>query len=86
GTRIAISIRRRAGATLLVIADTGPGVPPEDRARVLQRFVRLERSRSTPGHGLGLSLAAAIARAHFATIELSDAAPGLRIVIAFDGG
>ncbi|NWP10223.1 sensor histidine kinase, partial [Escherichia coli] len=47
GTRIAISIRRRAGATLLVIADTGPGVPPEDRARVLQRFVRLERSRST---------------------------------------
>ncbi|NWM60009.1 two-component sensor histidine kinase, partial [Escherichia coli] len=53
---------------------------------VLQRVVRLERSRSTPGHGLGLSLAAAIARAHFATIELSDAAPGLRIVIAFDGG
>ena len=85
GTRIAIGVQRRADAVRLVVADTGPGIPPAERARVLQRFVRLERSRSTPGHGLGLSLAAAIARAHFATMELSDAGPGLRIVIRFGG-
>ncbi|NIJ64186.1 hypothetical protein FHR20_001117 [Sphingomonas leidyi] len=85
GTRIAICVQRQADAVCLVVADTGPGIPPAERARVLQRFVRLERSRSTPGHGLGLSLVAAIARAHFAAIELSDAAPGLRVVIRFDG-
>lgn len=83
GTRIAIRVQQQAGAVGLVVADTGPGIPPAERARVLQRFVRLEHSRSTPGHGLGLSLATAIARAHFATIELSDAAPGLRVAIRF---
>ncbi len=46
------------------VADRGPGIAPDDRERVLDRFVRLETSRSRPGSGLGLSLAAAVARLH----------------------
>jgi signal transduction histidine kinase len=53
---------------------------------VLDRFVRLEPSRSTPGHGLGLSLVDAVARRHGARLSLEDAAPGLRVVLLFPGG
>jgi signal transduction histidine kinase len=63
----------------LTVADRGPGIAAEDRARVLDRFVRLEGSRSRPGSGLGLSLAAAVARMHGGTVELEDNAPGLRV-------
>jgi hypothetical protein len=63
------------------VADNGPGVPEEHRERVLQRFVRLERSRSAPGSGLGLSLVAAVVRMHRGEITLSDNAPGLSVVI-----
>jgi signal transduction histidine kinase len=65
------------------VRDTGPGIPEGDRERVLDRFVRLERSRNTPGSGLGLSLVAAVARMHDATIELQDAKPGLLATITF---
>lgn len=67
----------------LVVKDTGPGIPPEDRERALDRFVRLERSRNTPGSGLGLSLVAAVARMHGATLELGDAQPGLSARLVF---
>jgi signal transduction histidine kinase len=65
----------------LVVADQGPGIEAKDRGRVLERFVRLESSRTRPGSGLGLSLANAIARLHGGTLELADNAPGLRAVI-----
>ncbi len=65
------------------VRDTGPGIPEEDRERVLDRFVRLERSRNTPGSGLGLSLVAAVARMHDATITLEDAKPGLLAMLSF---
>ncbi|HEV3373791.1 MAG TPA: ATP-binding protein, partial [Xanthobacteraceae bacterium] len=63
--------------------DTGPGIPPDERAKVFRRFYRLERSRTTPGSGLGLSTVAAIAELHHAAIELVDNKPGLRVVIRF---
>jgi signal transduction histidine kinase len=65
------------------VRDTGPGIPEADRERVLDRFVRLERARNTPGSGLGLSLVAAVARMHDATIKLEDAKPGLLATLSF---
>ena len=76
---VVISARREDNAVTLTVADRGPGVAAADRARVLDRFVRLEGSRSRPGSGLGLSLAAAVARMHGGTVELEDNEPGLRV-------
>lgn len=67
----------------IVVADSGPGILPEDRERVLQRFVRLESSRSTPGNGLGLSLVKAVARQHDASLVLDDNTPGLKVTLTF---
>ncbi len=66
----------------LAVEDRGPGIPEADRRRVVERFVRLEKSRSEPGSGLGLSLAAAVARLHGGELKLEDNHPGLRSVIA----
>jgi signal transduction histidine kinase len=63
------------------ILDTGPGIPAEERDKVFHRLYRLERSRNTPGNGLGLALAAAIVKLHRFQITLSDAAPGLRVTL-----
>jgi signal transduction histidine kinase len=78
--------RRSSGEVEYSVTDTGPGVPEEDRDRVIQRFVRLEKDRSKPGAGLGLSLVAAIAEAHGGRLELSEGpgkvgemGPGLRV-------
>jgi len=72
----------RVGDTIrLTVADRGPGIPEEARGRVLDRFVRLEDSRSRPGFGLGLSLVAAIVRLHQGTLTLADNAPGLAVVV-----
>ncbi len=71
---------------LLSVADHGPGIPEADRARAVERFVRLERSRSQPGSGLGLSLAAAVARLHGGELTLEDNTPGLKSVIALPRG
>jgi signal transduction histidine kinase len=65
------------------VSDDGPGIPSEEFARVFKRFYRLERSRSMPGNGLGLSLVAAVARLHGASIKLIDNAPGLRVDLRF---
>ncbi len=82
----AAEIQVRAGAEgeriTLSVADRGPGIPEADRGRVVERFVRLEQSRSEPGSGLGLSLAAAVARLHGGELRLEDNRPGLRSVIA----
>ena len=67
----------------VVVADTGPGVPPEEREAVLRRFYRLEPARGTPGSGLGLSLVAAVAQLHEAELTLDDNAPGLVVRMRF---
>jgi signal transduction histidine kinase len=71
---------------LLSVADGGPGIAEEDRARAVERFVRLETSRSKPGSGLGLSLASAVARLHGGELTLEDNYPGLKTVIALPRG
>jgi len=79
---VAIGLRKRDGAFEISVADRGPGIPAQDRTRVIERFVRLETSRSRPGSGLGLSLAAAVAKLHGGAIRLEDNKPGLRVVIS----
>jgi len=83
GTGILLSVDKDAEATMLTVADTGPGIPAEDREMVLQRFYRVEQSRSTSGSGLGLALVKAIADLHDASLELADNAPGLRVTLRF---
>jgi signal transduction histidine kinase len=80
-SKVVLSARREGNQLLLRVADNGPGIPEADRKRVLERFVRLEESRSLPGSGLGLSLVAAVARLHHGTIELGDAKPGLVVTL-----
>ncbi|MGO9422484.1 ATP-binding protein [Roseiarcus sp.] len=77
--RIVVAARRSRESVELTVADRGPGIASADRERVLGRFVRLEGSRSRPGSGLGLSLAAAVARLHGGRVELEDNEPGLRV-------
>lgn len=83
---IVVSAAEAGDRVLITVADRGPGIPPEDRARVVERFVRLEQSRSKPGSGLGLSLAAAVARLHGGELMLEDNAPGLKCIIALPRG
>ncbi|MFA5962705.1 MAG: HAMP domain-containing sensor histidine kinase [Sphingomonas sp.] len=86
GTPITISLARQGDDIVLGVADHGPGIPAADRERVFARFTRLEGSRSTPGHGLGLSLVAAIARAHGGTAALYDNHPGAKVMVTLPGG
>lgn len=81
GGVVTISARRSGDSCELRVADTGPGIPETERARVLERFVRLEASRSRPGSGLGLSLVNAVARLHNGELELKDNSPGLCAVL-----
>ena len=67
----------------LLVADNGPGIPDSERGRVLERFYRLDRSRNTPGTGLGLALVAAVAKLHGASLHLDDARPGLCVTLQF---
>jgi signal transduction histidine kinase len=79
---VTVSARRDGGHATITIADRGPGIPEAERGRVVERFVRLESARSRPGFGLGLSLAAAVARLHDGTLRLEDHGPGLRAVLS----
>ncbi|MBU1307761.1 MAG: HAMP domain-containing histidine kinase [Alphaproteobacteria bacterium] len=79
--RITVGLRQADGRVLIEVADNGPGIPAEDRKRVLERFVRLEKSRSEAGSGLGLSLVDAVTRLHGGTFRIEDNAPGVRAVI-----
>ncbi|WP_338468179.1 ATP-binding protein [Novosphingobium sp. ZN18A2] len=83
GSRIRLAASCDERAVTVSVCDNGPGIPQADRRRAFERFVRLEASRSTPGHGLGLSLVQAIAHAHDATIALHDATPGLDVTLHF---
>ena len=82
-TRIVVSLSRDANGVSVEVADNGPGIPADEREKVLRRFYRLEKSRTTPGNGLGLSLVKAIADLHGATVTLADNGPGLRVAVRF---
>jgi signal transduction histidine kinase len=83
GGRVSLTVQSGNGGPEVVVADRGPGIPAADRERVLERFVRLDSSRTTPGNGLGLSLVAAIARLHNAVLNLDDNGPGLKVTLRF---
>jgi len=83
GGRVEVEIARDAGGLQLAVADDGPGIPAADRERALGRCVRLAGAEQAPGSGLGLSLVAAVANMHHATVELADNRPGLRVVLRF---
>jgi signal transduction histidine kinase len=83
---IVVAARDGGDRILLTVADHGPGIPEADRGRAVERFVRLEQSRSQPGSGLGLSLAAAVARLHGGELTMEDNKPGLKCVIALPRG
>lgn len=83
---IEVSVVSTNDVIIFTVADHGPGIPEADRARVLERFVRLDGSRSKPGFGLGLALAHGVARLHGGTLALSDNAPGLRAVMTLPVG
>lgn len=83
GGAITLAVRNTGEQAELIVADSGPGIPAEGREQVLERFVRLDTSRTTPGSGLGLSLVAAVAKLHRATLKLEDNSPGLKVTLAF---
>jgi signal transduction histidine kinase len=78
---IVLAAGRQGDRVRIIVADRGPGIAQADRARVVERFVRLPQSMAQPGSGLGLSLAAAVARLHGGELTLEDNAPGLKVVI-----
>src|ERR1700710_1814311 len=79
---IVIEARRDGSQVLLSVTDRGPGIPEADRKHAVERFVRLETSRTQPGSGLGLSLASAVATLHGGELRLGDAHPGLSATLA----
>lgn len=83
GTEISLRLQRRGEGAFATVADTGPGVPAEARKMVFRRFLRLERSRTTAGSGLGLALVAAVADLHGIAITLADNEPGLKVLLDF---
>lgn len=86
GGVVRLSVRRDGDGIGLVVADNGPGLTAEDRAKATERFYRAESARALPGEGLGLSMVAAIAGLHGAILSLHDNAPGLRVEIRLSGG
>ena len=81
GGHITLSAEQRGENIHVSVGDNGHGIPPDKRDDVLKRFVRLDRARSTPGNGLGLSLVSAIVALHNGSLQLHDNKPGLRIEI-----
>jgi hypothetical protein len=80
---ILIEARQEGHAVFLSVTDHGMGIPEGDRQRAVERFVRLEASRTQPGSGLGLSLASAVATLHGGELQLADSNPGLRATLVF---
>jgi signal transduction histidine kinase len=77
-------VRRENGSLGLSVSDTGPGISAAEREAVLHRFYRVEKTRRTAGNGLGLSLAAAVARLHGLGLVIEDAKPGCRVTLRQD--
>lgn len=85
-TKVTLSLQDKGDAIELVVADQGAGIAAADRARAVERFVRLDESRSGDGTGLGLSLISAICHHHGGTLTLEDNAPGLRLIMRLPKG
>ena len=83
GATIRLELSDLAEGAKVVVADNGLGIPEVERERVFEQFYRLDRSRTTPGQGLGLSLVSAVAQLHDVALRLEDNVPGLRVVIDF---
>lgn len=83
GDALTLSLKRRNGAAIAVVRDSGVGIPAAEHEQVFQRFHRLDKSRRSDGFGLGLSLVAAVAKLHAIGITLSDARPGLAVTLRF---
>jgi signal transduction histidine kinase len=83
GGRVRVDIKRHDDQAILCVSDDGPGIPEHEHQNVFKRFYRLEGSRCTPGNGLGLSLAGAVARLHEAPIRLLSNEPGLKVELRF---
>lgn len=81
--QISVILSQLDNDAVITIADNGPGIPAEERERVFRRFYRLDRSRSTTGNGLGLSMVAAVVTMHQGQIRLMDNDPGLKTVMQF---
>ena len=81
GGTITLQVRGIGDRVRLSVGDRGPGIAADDRKRALERFARLDGARRTPGAGLGLSLAAAVARLHGGSLMLSDHMPGLLVTL-----
>jgi len=80
GGWVQLELLRRGQGLRLVVSDSGPGIPAEERGRVFERFYRLDAHRDSAGNGLGLTLVAAVAKLHDSQLELRDNDPGLRVV------
>lgn len=78
GATISVSASQDRDTTSITVSDDGPGIPESERAKVVARFYRLDRSRSQPGNGLGLAIVGAICQLHGGKLVLEDARPGLR--------
>lgn len=83
GTHIKVLLSETEKGPRLSIVDNGPGIPVSEHGRVTQRLYRLDRSRNTPGNGLGLSLVEGVARLHGAAFTFEDAQPGLQVCVQF---
>lgn len=83
GGKIELKLDEGEREVYLTVADSGEGIPEEERDKVFERFYRVAKSRSTPGNGLGLSLVLAVMEVHYAQIKLSDNKPGLRVDLTF---
>jgi len=80
--KISLSLELRGDQVVFAVADNGPGIPRGEKGRVMERFVRLEKSRTEAGSGLGLSLVAAVARLHKGEFKLEDNNPGVRAIMS----
>jgi signal transduction histidine kinase len=81
GGRVTVRLLAESERLGIAVEDTGPGIPSAEREAVLRRFYRAEKSRHTPGSGLGLSLVVAIARLHGLRLAIEDADPGCRVTL-----
>ncbi|MCD2175496.1 sensor histidine kinase [Rhizobium sp. C4] len=85
GTEIVVALERRGQDYAAIVADNGPGIEAAEREKVFRRLYRLDKSRNSPGHGLGLSMVKAIADLHGLTVMIEDNQPGARFVLTWPG-